>query len=215
MMERTAMSLNFSRRTFVLAVTFLDHYINSNAFFDISELNTYAVTALLLAGKSAEKDERVPFINKLIRYSQADVQMLAVKRAELTLCDFFKWHLQYGTVIDLLNFYLNQGIYFAADTIISPSKQSTATANSGIILQEQCANLINLASVKDLHPHKKDRKRLEFDTRPKTDSEDDEQNNTFSSSSYSSDYQRLDQIVQECDEELMKVAVAVVKGLIP
>lgn len=82
-----------------------------------------SVLSILLA-KSGEKDERVPFINKLLRYAKEELLVKSIKEAELQICDFLDWHLQYGTGIDILEFYMVQGIFYANDISATTPKLS-------------------------------------------------------------------------------------------
>lgn len=106
--------LKFSLNTIHLGVFFLDHFMNYNPSA-VQSINLYATTALLVAAKSGELDERVPFVSKLLRVTGVSFPVADIKAAELRICDSFNWNLQNSTLIDILEFYLTQGVIFSND----------------------------------------------------------------------------------------------------
>eukprot|EP01017_Pseudomicrothorax_dubius_P047053 TRINITY_DN838_c0_g1_i1.p1 TRINITY_DN838_c0_g1~~TRINITY_DN838_c0_g1_i1.p1 ORF type:complete len:542 (-),score=106.84 TRINITY_DN838_c0_g1_i1:405-2030(-) len=108
--------LKYTLNTIHIAIYMLDVYIGKNPS-DISSIYLYAVTALLVGAKSCELDMRIPFISKLKRVTNVTFQTSDIKRAELRICEAFNWNLQNCTMIDILEFYLSQGVVFSSDEI--------------------------------------------------------------------------------------------------
>lgn len=69
----------------------------------------------MLAAKSIELDERIPFISKLKRYSNLVNRTEEFTKTEAVFIKLLDWNLQCVTLIDLLEFYLSQGIIFSSD----------------------------------------------------------------------------------------------------
>ena len=78
---------------------------------------TYATSCLLIAAKAVELDERIPFISKLIKYCGPDIKPDEVKQAEKKILELLDWELQTCTVLDIIEFYLSQGVLFSNDEI--------------------------------------------------------------------------------------------------
>lgn len=69
----------------------------------------------MLAAKTVELDERIPFISKLRKYSGLYNTTQEFSRAEATAIKNLNWNLQCVTLIDVLEIYLSQAFIFASD----------------------------------------------------------------------------------------------------
>lgn len=75
----------------------------------------------LLASKTAksiELDERIPFISKLQRYSGlVNFRPRDFQQAEQVILKELEWKLQCATTIDVVEYYLSQGVVFSSDLL--------------------------------------------------------------------------------------------------
>lgn len=78
----------------------------------------YSGVCLLLAAKSIELDDRIPFLStlknnlQLSLYSKNDL-----RKAEQKAVSLLNFHMHLPTLHDLLMFYASQGVVFSDDTI--------------------------------------------------------------------------------------------------
>jgi hypothetical protein len=154
----------------------LDHFINQVPSA-LDNINLYAITALLVAAKSTELDEKVPFVSKLLRVTGINFIVADIKAAELKICEAFNWHLQNSTLIDILEYFLTQGIIFSSDEF-EEEGLCLNRADGANVLQERSGNSFSgfeaLPSAKGrkIFGHDSNEKRcagLEFDTSAKVE----------------------------------------------
>lgn len=81
-MWETGDKLKLSLSVIHLSIMFLDFVLN-RAVICPSKYQIYAATAVMLAAKSSELDERIPFISKLKRYSNLTYKTEEFARAEM------------------------------------------------------------------------------------------------------------------------------------
>lgn len=77
----------------------------------------YALTSVFISAKAIELDERIPFISKLLNAASNLFKPDEIRRAEHVLLAFFNWNLQTPTLIDMLEYYLSQGVVFSTDDV--------------------------------------------------------------------------------------------------
>lgn len=99
-----------------LAVYFIDCLIDKSPNCE-AELYIYATAALMLAAKSVEKDERIPYISKMLMITGNVFTAEQIRNGELTICDTLDWHLQNGTLVDQLEILFTFGILFSSDDL--------------------------------------------------------------------------------------------------
>ncbi|CAD8104805.1 unnamed protein product [Paramecium primaurelia] len=115
--------LNLSLNTSFLAINYIDEYLSK---VTINENQTYlfVATALMLAAKAQELDERVPFISKLKRYASMtnhpEINQYSIreyKYAERSLIQTMEWKLQRVTLLDRIETILSFGIIDDDDSL--------------------------------------------------------------------------------------------------
>ncbi|CAD8194273.1 unnamed protein product [Paramecium octaurelia] len=115
--------LNLSINTCFLAIDYTDEYFNKAT---VNENQTYLFvsTALMLAAKAQELDERVPFISKLKRYASMtnhpEISQFSTqdfKSAEKQLIQQLEWKLQRNTLLDRIEALLSFGVIDDDDSL--------------------------------------------------------------------------------------------------
>ncbi|CAD8208333.1 unnamed protein product [Paramecium pentaurelia] len=115
--------LNLSLNTSFLAINYIDEYFSK---ITINENQTYlfVATALMLAAKAQELDERVPFISKLKRYASMtnhpEINQYSIqeyKFAERSLIQTMEWKLQRVTLLDRIEAILSFGVIDDDDSL--------------------------------------------------------------------------------------------------
>ncbi|KRW99686.1 Cyclin-like protein [Pseudocohnilembus persalinus] len=124
-----AEKLRLSLNTTHLSIYFMD-FVNSQVTIPSSRFNLYAATCVMLGAKSIELDERIPFISKLKRYSGIVHKTFEVSQAEGVIVQALKWNLQCVTPIDIIEFYVSQGVIFSNDEIISENQNNSEQQSS-------------------------------------------------------------------------------------
>lgn len=76
-----------------------------------------AASALLIAAKSGELDERVPFITKLKKYSNLDQDVVEFKKTEVAIAQSLDWNLQKLPYYSYVEHYLASGILSPQDKV--------------------------------------------------------------------------------------------------
>lgn len=69
-----------------------------------------------LLAKSIELDARIPFISGLRKHS-FDYKSEEIKKTEEIMLEILDWNTQFCTLIDIVEYYLSQGIVFSNDEI--------------------------------------------------------------------------------------------------
>ena len=110
--------MQFTVNTTYLAVYYLDFYIFRQYDIHPTFYPTYAIISLLLSAKAIELDERIPYFSKLIKVSEKNIKVDAMKIAEKNMLAALNWKLQIITSIDIIEYYLAQGIIFSNDEFI-------------------------------------------------------------------------------------------------
>ncbi|CAD8122721.1 unnamed protein product [Paramecium sonneborni] len=115
--------LNLSLNTSFLAINYIDEYLSK---VTINENQTYlfVASALMLAAKAQELDERVPFISKLKRYASMtnhpEINQYSIqeyKFAERSLIQIMEWRLQRITLLDRIEAILSFGVIDDDDSL--------------------------------------------------------------------------------------------------
>ena len=83
----------------------------------VNSQEVHAISCLLIAAKAVELDDKIPYISKLVRFCDKNVKIDDIKQAERTILEVLDWDLQTCTIVDLLEFYLSQGILFSTDEL--------------------------------------------------------------------------------------------------
>jgi len=106
--------LQISVNSAQLAVQLLDVTMLKDTTL-VNKLQLFAPICLLLAAKTIELDERIPFIPKLRKYANTSFSIEDYRKAELTVLDIVDWNPQFTSYIELLEFYQSQGVLFSSD----------------------------------------------------------------------------------------------------
>ncbi|CAD8113434.1 unnamed protein product [Paramecium sonneborni] len=121
--EQASERLNLSANTQFLAITYLDHYFNQQGINE-KEIFLYAATALMLAAKAQEIDEKIPFISKLKRYSSMtshpeinNYTTQEFRNAEKSIIQSLDWKLQRVTLLDRIETLLSFGVIDDDDSL--------------------------------------------------------------------------------------------------
>lgn len=112
----TSQKLGLSLNTAHLSITYLDFIMNSDPLL-YSQMQLFSATCILLAAKSIELDERIPFIPKLKKYAAPVYQIQDFKACEQKILTLLDWDLQLATNLDIMEYYLSQGVIFSNDEI--------------------------------------------------------------------------------------------------
>ena len=97
--------------------------------------------------KSIELDERIPFIPRLKRKCELKESQGQIKNAEVKILEACNWNPLYTTVLEVLEFYLTQGVLFSSDQFHDEKangnqKSLPATSVSeDLVLKEQDGNV--------------------------------------------------------------------------
>lgn len=111
-----AEKLRISPNSTHLGIYLLDVVMFKNTAL-IPKIQLYAPVCLLIAAKTIELDERIPFIPKLRRYANPSFTIDDYRRAELHILDMVDWNPQFSPAIELVEFFLCQGVLFSTDEI--------------------------------------------------------------------------------------------------
>ncbi|CAD8169506.1 unnamed protein product [Paramecium pentaurelia] len=121
--EQASERLNLSATTQFLAINYLDHYFNQQGINE-EQIYLYAATALMLAAKAQELDEKIPFISKLKRYSSMtshpeinNYTTQDFRNAEKTIIQSLNWKLQRVTLLDRIETLLSFGVIDDDDSL--------------------------------------------------------------------------------------------------
>jgi len=110
------MKLKLSANSAALGAYLLD-VVNTTHFVAKSEYYLYAVASLFVAAKTIELDRRIPFIKKLRRAADQRLKAKQVKTAEIKVLEACSWNPLYGTLLDMLEYFMSQGVVFSSDEI--------------------------------------------------------------------------------------------------
>ncbi|KAM3142663.1 hypothetical protein pb186bvf_005322 [Paramecium bursaria] len=122
-LEQATERLRLSNNTLILAIQYLDEYFELQQVND-QQVFLYAATALMLAAKAQELDERIPFISKLKRYtsmtSHPEINSFKnedFKAAERSIIQVLNWKLQQVTLLDRVEAILSFGVIDDDDSL--------------------------------------------------------------------------------------------------
>jgi len=108
--------LKISANSSHLAIYLLDTIMYRDTSLT-SKLQLYAPVCLLIAAKTMELDERIPFIPKLRRYANPTFSIDDYRRAELQVLDMVDWNAQFSPALEINEFLMCQGVLFSTDEI--------------------------------------------------------------------------------------------------
>lgn len=128
-----------------MALHYLDTIMSRHVILpDVYE--SYAVACLIVAAKAIELDEKIPFFSKLQKYCGHSIKLSEIKPIEKKVLELLDWELQTCTAVDILYYYLSQGILFSNDEIsskdfISSFNKVLAEKNSNSSIQRRKEDL--------------------------------------------------------------------------
>lgn len=76
----------------------------------------------MLLAKAIERDNRIPFISTMSKLSGFTAEQ--IKQTENILLELLEWNLQFCSLIDMVEYFLSQGILFFNDTVSIHLKKS-------------------------------------------------------------------------------------------
>ncbi|CAD8190700.1 unnamed protein product [Paramecium pentaurelia] len=122
--EQASERLNLSANTSFLAITYLDNIFYQQGINE-DQIFLYAATALMLAAKAQELDEKIPFISKLKRYSSMtshpevnNYTTQEFRNAEKAIIQSLDWKLQRVTLLDRIETLLSFGAIDDDDSLV-------------------------------------------------------------------------------------------------
>ena len=92
----------------------------------------YVATSFLVAAKANELDERIPFISRMRRKLGIRESVSEIRKAEIKILEACDWNPLFTTPLDILEFYLAQGILFSTDKITDTNQNVLKEQNSNI-----------------------------------------------------------------------------------
>jgi hypothetical protein len=108
--------LRISSNSTHLAILLLDTVMYKDSSLT-SKLQLYAPVCLLIAAKTIELDERIPFIPKLRRYANPTFSIDDYRKAELHTLDIVDWNPQFSSALEINEFLMCQGVLFSTDEV--------------------------------------------------------------------------------------------------
>jgi len=114
--------LRISNHSVHLAVHLLDVIMYKDNSLTPS-LQLYAPVCLLIAAKTVELDERIPYLPKLRSYANSSFSIEAYRKAELYVLDLLGWNPQFSSAFEITEFLLCQGVLFSNDEVEDGSCQ--------------------------------------------------------------------------------------------
>lgn len=110
--------LKMSLKILHLAVHIMDLYCEKGRpKLTFGKDEVIAASALLIAAKSGELDERVPFITKLKKYADLDQDVAEFKRTEVAIAQTLDWNLQKLPYYSYVEHYLASGVLSPQDRV--------------------------------------------------------------------------------------------------
>lgn len=92
-------------------------------------INLFAGVCLMLAAKSVELDERIPFLSTMKKYMKLALYIKEdIKKAERKVIDCLNFRMHLPNLFDLTNYYGSQGVIFTDDRL--KTNRPTAAAAS-------------------------------------------------------------------------------------
>ena len=80
---------------------------------------------------------RIPYISSLRKYSVQDFKPEEIKRTEEIMLEILDWNTQFGTLIDVIEYFLSQGIIFSNDQVSLSQDPEIKEASNFMKLQKQ------------------------------------------------------------------------------
>lgn len=110
--------LKMSLKTLHLAVYIMDSFCEKvKHCMSAYEPKVVAACSLLIAAKSSELDERVPFISKLKKYAALSNDVAEFKRLEVAIAEKLDWNLHLITFYAFVEYYLTAGVLTPQDKV--------------------------------------------------------------------------------------------------
>lgn len=110
--------LKMSLKTLHLTVYIMDHFCNNSKQASLfKDKLLLAACCLLIAAKSGELDERVPFISKLKKYTGLENPAQEFKSGEVAIAEALDWDIQKVTFYSFVEYYLTAGILTPQDKV--------------------------------------------------------------------------------------------------
>lgn len=110
--------LKMSLKTLHLTVYLMDQFCNhSKQTWLFKDKLLVAACCLLVAAKSGELDERVPFISKLKKYTGLNNPTQEFKNGEVAIAEALNWDIQKVTFYSFVEYYLTAGVLTPQDKV--------------------------------------------------------------------------------------------------
>lgn len=110
--------LKMSLKTLHLAVYIMDAFCEKNkTAIKAYDHKVIAASSLLIASKSGELDERIPFISKLKKYASLYNDVNDFKKLEVLIAETLDWDIQKITFYSFVEYYLTAGVLTPQDRV--------------------------------------------------------------------------------------------------
>ena len=118
-----AEKLKISNHSVHLAVHLLDVVMYKEILLT-PDLQLYAPVCLLIAAKTIELDERIPYLPQLRKCANSSISIGTYRKAELFVLDFLGWNPQFSSALEITEFFLCQGVLFSNDEIEDQNQEN-------------------------------------------------------------------------------------------
>lgn len=152
----TGESLHITSESIHKAVVYLDVIMSENTIVE-SDLQPLGLVCLLIAAKMSEKDRPVAQIKSLLM-KQMSILPTQIRRYEMQVLSLLRWDLQCVTPMDFVQFFVQQGILFTNDRVLSstgpklPSSKLALTARQyAEFFADMCLQEYAFLSTTSLH----------------------------------------------------------------
>ena len=98
---------------------------------------------MVILAKAIELDKRIPFISSLRKCAIEDFKPEDIKRTEEIMLEILDWNTQFATLIDIIDYYLSQGIIFSNDSIGLISSENLNTLELKKNISEKTSRFAN------------------------------------------------------------------------
>lgn len=163
-MIRLANSLEISANSAHLGIMLMDIVMFKDKTL-VSKIQLMVPVCLLLAAKTIELDQRIPFIPKLKKYANSSYSIDAFRKAELQVLDLVDWNSQFSSTLEIVEFLMCQGVLFSSDEIDESGKWTSESPNNGTTSQKKTGNKNDATNVaKYLSPDPRESKENSYNS---------------------------------------------------
>lgn len=138
--------LKISKSSIHCASLIMDIYFEKKgSSIPINDHYLVAACCLLVGSKSAELDDRIPFISKLKKYTSVYADTKSFKRYEVDIALTLDWDLQKITFYDYIEYFLSKAVIVEEDKIFNKIINSKGLENPHKVI-EIISKIVNNSS---------------------------------------------------------------------